>query len=237
MSVLKLHWQFKQRFNKLDSDNYRDLTPMEIDERLNDAVGVFGETFFSDESHTQRLDWMSPLLYTETIPTVRVSNSTFSVDLSTLTHKYWHIKRVNASTDCGAIDFEITGHGRISDILRDEFQKPSKKWLRIVGLLENNKLIIHTDVDWDVDSITITYVRYPQPVFFGGYDTPEYIECTENCEGLLNRESSPQDLEITDYTVRRFIIELAVKEAHRILMNSGGVQLQQEKVNSMVNSN
>ena len=234
MSILKLHWQFKQRFNKLDSDNYRDLTPMEIDERINDAVSVFGESFFADESHTQRLDWLSPLIYTESIPTVRVSSSVYKISLSSLTHKYWHLKRVNAATDCGAIDFEITGHGRLSDILRDEFQKPSKKWLRLVGMLENNDLIVHAEDNWDISALNITYVRYPKPVFFGGYDTAEYIECTENCDQYLNSESSPQDLEITDYTVRRLIVELAVQEAHRILMNVGGVQLQQQKVNSLV---
>ena len=234
MSILKLHWQFKQRFNKLDSDNYRDLTPMEIDERFNDAVGIFGESFFADESHTQRLDWLSPLIYTESLPAVKVSNSVYKVSLSSLTHKYWHLKRVNAATDCGAIDFEITGHGRISDILRDEFQKPSKKWLRLVGLLENNELIVHAEDGWDITSLNITYVRYPKPVFFGGYDTAEYIECTEDCDQFLNIESSPQDLEITDETVRRLITELAVEEAHRILMNVGGVQLQQQKVNSLV---
>lgn len=238
MSVLRLHWQFKQRFNKLDSDNFRDLTPMEIDERLNDAVGIFGEQFFADESHVQRLDWLSPLIYTETIKVTQLDSDKYTVSLSDLTYKYWHIKRVNAATDCGAINFEIVGHGRLSDILRDEFQKPSKKWYRLVATLENNKIIIYTGGNWLIDSITITYVRYPKPVFFGGYNTIEYIDCSRvidaDCTMYNSIQSPIQDLEIQDETVRRMIVEYAVKEAHRILMNTNGLNLQNEKLSNLI---
>lgn len=238
MSVLKLHWQFKQRFNKLDSDNFRDLTPMEIDERINDAVGMFGEQFFADESHVQRLDWLSPLIYTETINVTQLDSDKYTVDLTKLTYDYWHIKRVSASTDCGALNFEIVGHGRLGDVLRDEFQKPSKKWFRLIGSLENNKLIIYTGGNWLIDNITLTYVKYPKPVFFGGYDTIEYIDCVRQqlngCTQYNNIESAPQDLEIKDITVRRMIVEYAVKEAHRILMNTNGLNLQNEKLNNLI---
>ena len=43
-----------------------------------------------------------------------------------------------------------------------------------------------------------------------------------------------QDLEIQDETVRRMIVEYAVKEAHRILMNTNGLNLQNEKLSNLI---
>lgn len=51
-------------------------------------------------------------------------------------------------------------------ILRDENKKPSFEWGESVGLLSDNKLIIYTDNEFTINSVSLTYYRKPTYVEF-----------------------------------------------------------------------
>lgn len=247
MSIYKLHYLFKERFNKLNSNHYRGYTPMEIDQLLNDATMQFLEKYSFDESHQQKFDMVSNLVVVypeqeELVPTL-VDDNIYELKLSDLTFPYLHLKRIWAQTNCGIIKVELVGQGRLNDVLNDQFQKPSKRWRRLVAALVKTSdsnatsLYIYSETNFTITGIRVEYLRKPAPVFFGGYNTPEYKQCVAtngfNCSEYYNTTSPIQDLEVNE-NYHSLIVDIAVKEATRILKDPS-IQLQMEKINSITN--
>jgi hypothetical protein len=95
------------------------------------------EEYALPETHQQRYDMVSNLVVTypeqpSLIPT-NLGDNIYEVNLSDLKYDYLHFERAWATTNCGLVKVEIIGKGRLSDILNDQFQKPSKKWRRLIG--------------------------------------------------------------------------------------------------------
>lgn len=245
MSVQKLHWLVKQRYNKLDSNHYRDLTPLELDEAINDAQFQFLERVVFVED-MPRFDMVSNLIVSASeqgsITPVNAVGNVYEFDLDALTYPYYHYKRAYADTDCGTTKVEIVGHGRLSDILTDAMSRPSRKWRRLVGTFakssssDGKSLYVYSEPGWVISSLNIEYVRKPKNVFFGGYDTIEYLECVNtggsNCAQWYSSASDPQDCEIAD-DYHTLIADYAVRELSRILKDVPSFQLQTEKTNSI----
>lgn len=247
MSIQKLHWLVKERYNKLDSNHYRDLTPMQIDQAIDDGTFQFLERVVFPESQP-RLDMVGNLIVTSPeqpviLPTTS-KNNVYQFDLDTLEYHYYHYKRAFVNTDCGLIKVELLGHGRLSDILTDQFSKPSRKWRRLIGTIAKNSeknsssLYIYSEEGWTIESLSLEYVRQPAKVFFGGYDSIEYLEClssggTDCSTEFYNNASDPQDCEI-DETYHTLIADFAVRELSRTLKDVPSFQLQTEKTHSLI---
>ena len=230
MIVSKMHWLFKERFNRGSTNFYPDFTPMQIDQFINDAVEILLQKHSAREDKQLFFDMLNPLLVTETITPTEAN----FFSLSSLTQPYFYNKRIIANTDCGAIKVIVEGQGRLNDILADAFQKPSNKWRRVIGVFENNGIRVYSE--GTTTSLTITYYKYPKQVFFGGYDTLEYLNCiktSSNCSNFYSRTSAPQDCEIhASYHAR--VVDVAVQEAQRTL-GQENIALTVNKIDSIIN--
>lgn len=243
---LKVNWLFKQRFNKLDSAHYRDLSTLEIDQVINDAQFLFLEKNVFAELQPQ-FDMISNLVVTQpeqpALLPISETNDVYEFDLSELEYPYYHYKRAYAKTDCGLVKVEIAGHNKLSDILTDEFQKPSKKWRKLVGAFAkksigtSQSLYIYSEANFAISELYLEYVRKPKQYFSGGYDSLEYLDCktintNSNCSQFNSRNSLSQNLEINpDY--HTLIVDIAVREAARILKDIDSVNLNNEKINQI----
>lgn len=248
MSVLKIVWLFKERYNKNDSNHYRDLTPIQIDQFINNGSFIFLEQNVFPEMHQQKFDMVSNLIVTQpeqpAITPLTSENNVYEFPLSELKYPYLHYKRAYARTNCGTYQVEIVGQGRLNDILKDEFQRPSKKWRRLIGSFAKNSsdntksLYIYSEEGFEVNELLIEYVRQPKEFFSGGYNSIEFIECQrasgENCNQYYNAASPVQDLEI-DPDYHTLIVDYAVKEAARVLKDGDALNLKQDKINSTIN--
>lgn len=231
MIISKMHWLFKERFNRGSTNFYPDFTPMQIDQFINDSVDMLIQKHSAREDKQLFFDMLNPLLVTDTI---KFTEPNFFL-LSDLKHPYFYNKRIIANTaDCGAIKVIIEGHGRLNDILNDAFQKPSNKWRRVIGVFENNGVRVYSESP--VQSLTISYYKYPNQVFFGGYDTLEYLDCNKtssNCSQYYSKTSTPQDCEINP-TYHARVVDVAVQEAQRTL-GQENISLTVNKVDSIIN--
>jgi hypothetical protein len=64
-----------------------------------------------------------------------------------------------------AIDlFDIKRAENISEILKDEDNKPSFKWREAPYLIASNKVSVYTDNTFSVDEILLSYYRYPTQI-------------------------------------------------------------------------
>lgn len=229
MIISKMHWLFKERFNRNSSNFYLDYTPMQIDQFINDAVDIVVQKHAAREDKQIFFDMLNPLLVTANITG---SDNFFSLDQ--LKDPYFYNKRITANTSCGEMKVIIEGQGRLNDILTDAFQKPSTKWRRVIGVFENNGIRVYSEVP--VTSLTIHYYKYPKQVFFGGYDTLEYLECMKtgtNCSQYYSKTSTPQDCEVY-HTYHARIVDIAVQEAQRVL-GQETISLSVNKIDSIIN--
>lgn len=60
--------------------------------------------------------------------------------------------------------FDIKRAENISEILKDEDNKPSFKWREAPFLIASNKVSVYTDNTFSVDEILLSYYRYPTKI-------------------------------------------------------------------------
>ena len=229
-----MHWLFKERYNRSSSNYYPDYSPAQIDQLLNAAGEDMLHQFAAREDKQMFFDMMSPLLTIGVLEPVSNDGSVYKFDLSQLEKTYFYNKRIVAKTDCGSVKVNIIGHGTLNDVLADALQRPSKTWNRIYGVFQEGGITLYTD--HIVDSIKIEYYRIPKPVFFGGYDTFEYLNCLKsstNCTQFYSKESNTQDCEF-DANYHTRIVDFAVREAQRTL-GQQEIALTVNKVDTLLN--
>ncbi len=203
MIIREAQWEFKQRYNKLDSNFKKDLTPMEIDALFWDAIQEYVEIFYSGnnfkkfklgfEVTQQRIDMLSTLVISSPLqapitPDVILSNNKYEFFLNStegqLEFDYYHLIRVNARTNCGLVNVKIERHEDLNYVLEDAFRKPNKKWRRLVGVIEKSSnplvessLCIYSTADFVIEEIEIEYIKIPIRPYFGGYNSIAYNKC------------------------------------------------------------
>lgn len=199
MNIAKQHSEFKIRLNKINSNHYEDLKPNQIDSFLDSAalficnhwgeIGQFQKTQFGKDMFGTLLikypdqPELSPL---------DNGNGQYEINLNQLKYNYLHLD--GAYVQCGNLVIPVTMITRDEDLkLNDYSQRPNFKWKRLLGViaksstLATSSLYIYSDVDLTTKKVRIEYVKEPKKVFFGGYDTIEYI----NCQRLNHNPSNP----------------------------------------------
>lgn len=61
----------------------------------------------------------------------------------------------------------------ITEVLKDEFQKPSFEWRESVFTVNSNNLSIYTDKTFKINDILLNYYRYPNQIQLSDEDNPE----------------------------------------------------------------
>jgi len=234
MIVSKMHWLFKERFNRNSSNFYPDYSPMQIDQFLNDGVETLLQKHSDREDKQLFFDMMNPLLVSETL-----TGTDGFFDLKQLVQPYFYAKRITANLSCDSTTIPVKaiveGQGRLGDLLTDAFQRPSNKWRRVIAVFENGGIRIYSE--GVVNTITLHYYKYPKPIFYGGYDTLEYIQCQtakgSNCGQFLSKASPAQDCELHEAYHAR-VVDAAVIEAQRVLSRED-ISLGINKLDSVIN--
>jgi hypothetical protein len=240
-----MHWLVKERFNKLNSNHYRDLTPMQIDESIRNATNVL-----IDEVLSNRRGFEKYQQHTNVLSSLIVSNAVLQMTLSTNYHSGYnsyfadlkpdhkYILRLWSRTDCGYFETVYTQRHILNKRLDNENTKPSKDWNRALYSISNNKIELFLPKDVVMYECFMDYIRKPKDVFFGGYDSLEYVECVRQsnlgCNAFYSQTSLPVDSEI-DSNFHDLIIDYTVKELSRNIEHANKTQLINEKILTQLN--
>lgn len=247
MNIAKAHWEFKARANRLVTSHYRDLLPIHIDAKINEAQSFFLEHFaevhkLPFEMTQQRIDMVSTLLIDEgTVTPDSVSGNVYEFRLNNLTEKYAHLARAYAVCGTDPIEINIRKHDELSRVLRDQFTRPSRKWGRLVGIFRKDSavdgqssLYVYSELGWTISGIVPEYIKQPRDVFFGGYDTVEYLDCIgrglANCSSTyLNSSDDPVDSELPEL-YHSLLVDIAVMLYYGVTDNPRLYQYTQSKI-------
>lgn len=250
MKISRMHLEFKRRANRLVTSHYRDLLPVHIDAKLHEAQLFFLEHFaevhkLPFEMSQQRIDMLSSLVvgYPEQpeIAPDSTTGNTYEFKLSGLSDQYAHLVRAYAVCNDNAIEVSIKRHDELSRVLRDQFQRPSQKWGRLVGVFRkdsvvdgNSSLYVYSETGWTITGLRPEYIKYPREPFLGGYDSLEYLDCLDSTEGgcedtYYNQSTDPVDSELPDL-YHSLLVDIAVMLYYGTTDNPRLYQFAQGKV-------
>ncbi len=203
--------KMKQRLNKLDSQDYDNITCWQVVESFNKAqvewarrqlhgINIVKE---GDEQSTRRKDDLQKLLIREPIA---ASKKDIYYE-GELPEEYLQWKRVDIYAKKGCCDKRrmtvyLAEEGNLNQLLRDKAKEPNFEWAETFATLINNTVHLYTNNKFDVEEAFLTYYRQPRKIQIEG--------CSDPYTGTIS--TAEVESEFKDD-----IIELIIDEAVSIL--------------------
>jgi len=239
MNVREMHYDFKQKLNKADSQQRRNLLPMEIDKYLNEAQLSFIKTVanpkqqFALEAVQRSIDDISSIIMHSSVSAVQDHNAPnrYICDLNGLVPRFLYyisaevLIKNNACCENGRMArVFIMKH---TDLFhRNDFYSSSWMWSEVAGVFEGDRNLILFDdggygneATFTIEDVYVDYIKVPNLIFYGGYNT---------IDGSLGVGDQPQDCELP-FQVHSDVVDIAVLMAASNLMNPD-VQAKIQKV-------
>ncbi len=183
MLISEFHNKFKVALDKIDSLNYPDILPEEIDSFLNTNIlkfisqRMYGNNIRKEgiEETQKRFDDLLPLVTNANIiPNPNTIDNKVNGQSVVLPADYWHLieEEVGISyLDCNGITIKKTvpiypvTHDKYNKVIRDPFNKPNTDKVIRMGLTGQIELIVGTGVT--INQYVLRYIRKPAQVQFG----------------------------------------------------------------------
>lgn len=226
MLVHELHYDFKQKINRLDSQQYRNLRAPEIDWLLNEAQLFIIKTVLHPkmrpmlELNNRTIDDVKNLIVRNFESVSHVRGNRYEVLLGNLNPKYLYFINATAYMKKECCDRSIPAqvflmqHAGLFE--NNDFYRSSFDWREVASVMEEgNRMILFDDGDsidrgtFDITEVAIDYIKYPKPIFYGGY---------HSADGLLTPSDAPQSSELSEH-MHRDIVDIAV------MIAAGNLQL------------
>lgn len=203
--------KFKQRLNKLDSQDYDNIECWQIVESFNKAqvewarrqlhgINVVKE---GDEGSTRRKDDLQILLSTQAL---NLSDAEYYYSGS-IPENYLQWKRVDVFAKKGCCENRrmtvyLAEEGNLNQLLRDKHKQPNFEWAETFATLKGGRVNIYTNDEFDIEAADLIYYRQPRKI--------EILNCVDPYTGV----QSTQEVECE---FKDDIIELIIDDAVSIL--------------------
>ena len=173
--------KIKQRLNKLDSQDYDNITCWQIVESFNKAQVEWARrqlhginlTKEGDEGSTRRKDDLQILLETFPLP---IADKQYYYR-GALPEDYLQWKRVDALTrkDCcdkRSMMIYLAEEANLRELLRDKSKQPNFEWGETFATLKGGSVNIYTNNEFDIDEADLIYYRQPIKIQINGCVDP-----------------------------------------------------------------
>lgn len=216
MTIKEMHYDFKKKLNKIDSQQYRNLLIPEIDWVLNEAQNVFVDmiaeprikTYLGFEKSQKNIDDIRTLVINDYCSNV-VNN------LVTLpeNYKYFIKGKVKIKKgDCPLVSATLKVREHDDDFESSPFDKSSYEWREVNGLFIDTGIKLFDDGTFVNEEFCLSYIKKLQYIHnaedykTGTYKLPSGVVLT----GTVNSE-------LPEHTHRE-IVDIAV------MITSGEIQ-------------
>ena len=201
MNIKEMHYDFKKKLNKIDSQQYRNLLVPEIDWTLNEAAEILIKNHIQKglESSQVSMDAIRPLVKID--DDVTVANN-----VATLPADYWHYmsSRLYATKgDCENIKCKVSIRQHDDEVEGSPFDKTSFKWRSVNAVFYDNG-IKFLGTDFNIESFSLTYLKR----ILYMHNAEDYRAGTYTIPGGATL-SGTQNCELPEFTHRE-IVDIAV---------------------------
>lgn len=234
MLIEELHYQVRQKTNKLDSGFRRDFTDPEIDDALNEASLMYLHNLYTEyqqrgaEYDNENVVKLRPFIITyPTAPAIIATSSTADgVYRFVLPSDFLYPLRLRLkSDDCPSayIRVQLTTHDELDALLNDFHAKPSLKWKRALAVIgygssSQHSIYLYTNQEFTADDLYVDYIKKPATVSIGGYDD------------ILGNPKAKVESDIpSEFHFR--LVDYAAVILNGITENSNGLQIGLTKLN------
>ena len=204
--------KIRQRLNKLASNDYDNIIDWQIVEAFNKAqvewcrrnlhgLNVKQE---GDEQSTRRIDDLQVLLFTGALTSFK-KDKYYESDVPA-DYLQWKRLSAQAKSECCPkprdLVIYLAEEANVDLLLRDNVRKPSFDWAETFATLENNRIQVYNNNEFDILNVKLTYYRQPTRIqILGTVDPYTGIASTANVESELKDD----------------LIELIIDETAKIL--------------------
>lgn len=207
MAIKNMHYDFKKKFNKIDSQKNRNLLIPEIDWTLNEAIGIFvknvakprSQSFVGFELNQRSIDDIKALVK---------NNQCLSIEnnVATLPNDYQFFLRGRVKISKDTCNKEVTAKLDIlqqdDEFEESEFYKSSFEWRIVNAYFFENKLQLHDDGSFTNNEVCINYIKKHPYVHNaedfrnGGYNLPSGETLTGFQDCVLDVHTHPEIVDI-----------------------------------------
>lgn len=216
MNAREMHYDFKQKLNKIDSQKYRNLLVPEIDWKLNEAQEVFVKAIAEPRYRSQlgfeinqrTIDDIRTLVINQKpadyINAVQYDESSFTASLP---GNYWfHVRSSVIATKgvCASIrlNTRVVQHDDEAEL--SPFDRSSFEWRMANIRFMSEGILMFTDKTFTINKLALSYIKRPRMI----YNAADYVGGTYN---LLDGTTltGMQSSELPE-GVHRELVDLAV---------------------------
>jgi hypothetical protein len=237
MTVQEMHYDFKMKLNKIDSEQYRNLRVPEIDWLLNEAQEFFIKSvaFPRVPNH---LGFETSQRTIDDIRTIVVDNKQLKKDLINSEDKqkvfvlptdymfYISAKVTVSKTQCGLKEVRLLIKQHDDKFEESPFDNSSFEWGDINATFDSKGLRVYSDGTFDVENVKLNYIKEPAYIHNASDFKPEgQYKSLKTGLNLTGR----QNCELPNQTHRE-IVDIAVMLASSNL-DMQNIQIKQGKLN------
>lgn len=237
MTVQEMHYDFKMKLNKIDSEQYRNLRVPEIDWLLNEAQEFFIKSvaFPRVPNH---LGFETSQRTIDDIRTIVVDNKQLEKDLINSEDKqkvfvlptdymfYISAKVTVSKAQCGLKEVRLLIKQHDDKFEESPFDNSSFEWGDINATFDSKGLRVYSDGTFDVENVKLNYIKEPAYIHNASDFKPEgQYKSLKTGLNLTGR----QNCELPNQTHRE-IVDIAVMLASSNL-DMQNIQIKQGKLN------
>lgn len=175
MNAREMHYDFKQKLNKIDSQKYRDLYVPEIDWKLNEAQEVFVKRIaqpltisgWGFESNSRAIEDIISIVVDQNMQTGNcITTTQYDTNRykATVPDDYWfHIRSKVIASKGNCLNVVLDTHQRQHDDLheRSPFDRSSFEWRYVNMEYNEDGFVMFTDGTFTISKFCLSYIRTP----------------------------------------------------------------------------
>lgn len=214
MTIQEMHYDFKQKLNKIDSEQNRNLKIPEIDWKLNEALEIFIKSVAQPrivnhlgfEFSQRNIDDIRTLVIEDfKITPIKLNDKEYYVNLPDNYMFYISSDVLINKNNCGVRKVRTTLRQHDDDFEKSPFDISSYEWREVNIRFYEKGIKIITDGTFSVESLILNYIK-KHPYIHNAQDfLPTKVYSLPS--GLLLQGS--QDCELPNHTHRE-IVDIAV---------------------------
>jgi len=163
MTIKDMHYDFKKKLNKIDSQQNRNLLIPEIDWALNEAQELFVKMIAQPRIKSY-LGFEMSQRSIDDIRTIVVKNNCLNIinNTATLPSNYWHFVKGRVEMSKGTCSnvkgkFHLRQHD--DEFEESPFDNSNFEWRTVNGLFYEGGIKVHTDGTFTVNKLCVDYIR------------------------------------------------------------------------------
>lgn len=208
MNVKEMHYDFRMKFNKIDSQQNRNFTIPEVDWMLNEAQELFIK-MVAEPRVKNHLGFETNQRSVDDIRTIVIEDYPILVSNNICALPDNYLFFIKAEIDitkqpCGTVRGRLYIRQHDDEFEKSPFDKSSFEWREVNGTFYEEGIKLYTDGTFTNNKLFLTYIKVPKYIHYAeGFHGGQYIDLegniltgSQNCELAVHTHKEIVDIAV-----------------------------------------